>query len=469
MRGPFIGGCVILLLAGCQAAAGRLRSLGPLENEGEVYLYLQPFPQGAERLSFSIESVSAASADGTIAPLELGLSSLSSAEVKGQRLLAWGRLAPGAYTGLLLKVKRAALETDGARADLLVAAEAARISLPFAIAKRRAMVLSLSLDYERSISKGFAFEPAFSATTSTLTFAQLVGYCSNSGADNVTVFDKRARRVVGVLPTGRGPAGVAIEPGRNRAYVALSGDDQVEVFDVQSGEELGRIVLRPGDRPRSLALTPDGRLLLVLNPGSNTASFVEVGSSTEIARVPTGEDPAFLLMDRAGRRAYVFNRRSSSLTVIDVANHIVAATVRTEPEPVGGGLNRAGNRLYVAQAGSAYVGVLTLPDLSVAGRIFVGLGASALQVDPRTDLIYVAQRDRDQLQVFDSLSFVPMSRLDVPDTVTYTVIDDLENVMFSLVPERRSVVAVDLVSGRTLASLDVGLEPYQVSVIGERR
>ena len=56
---------------GCQAATSRLRP--PLEEEGEVYLYIQPYPQEAERLRFSIEGMSAVSDDGREFPLEVSL------------------------------------------------------------------------------------------------------------------------------------------------------------------------------------------------------------------------------------------------------------------------------------------------------------------------------------------------------------------------------------------------------------
>ncbi len=483
MRGHTAVPLLLALLTGCQATGGSLRAAGPLENEGEVYLYLQPFPKGTDGLSFSVQDVSAIQTDGSTMALDLVLPDLSGRQITGQRMLAWGRLPPGSYAGFALAVKRATLETDGAAVDLAVPSEPARIDVPFTVARRKAVVLLLSFQHARSVEKASAFSPTFFAAAPEATLAQAMGYCSNTGADNLTVFDKRERQVVGVLPTGRRPMGVALDPRLNRAYVALAGDDQIQIVDMQSGEEVGRIPLRSGDRPREVGLTPDSRLLVVINPGSNTASFVDPAASVEIDRVDlrarlgpsqavssmAGDEPVSLLMDRAGRRAYVFNRRSSSIAVLDLANHAVAGAVRTDAEPLRGQLSRDGTRLYVIHGGSAYLNVFSLPDLALKTRIFVGLGASALQVDPRTDLVYVGKRDEDQLSIFDPLSFVPVSRLDVPDSVTSTVIADAENVLFALVPSRRSVVGIDLVGGKTLAQMEVGNEPYQVTVNGERR
>jgi DNA-binding beta-propeller fold protein YncE len=467
MKGLLLAVCLLPLLA-CQAGS-RVRSLGPLESEGELYLYLQPFPPGSDRLAFALESVSAVGADGAVAPLDLVRAELSGAKVQSQRLFAWGRLSPGSYGGLLVKVRRATLEADGAVSDLLVEAKAARIDASFAVGKRRATVLWLTFRPAESVGSGFAFTPAFSVGVPEPPFADLVGYCSSTAWHNLAVFDKRARQVVGVLPTGRAPMGIAIDPLNRRAYVALSGEDQVATLDVQSSEEIGRVQLRAGDRPRELGLTPDGRLLVVVNSGSDTASFVDPFAAVETARVQVGIEPTALLVDRSGLRAYVFNRRSASMTILDLANRAVVGTIATDPEPVRGKLNRAGTRLYVVGAGSAYMTVYSVPDLAVVRRVFVGLGGSGIEVDSRTDFVYVADRIADELRLFDPASLMPVSRLEVPGPVTLTDIDDVDNVLLSVVPISRLVGANDLVSGASLSTMEVGDDPYQVVVSGERR
>src|SRR5205814_3221939 len=107
------------------------------------------------------------------------------------------------------------------------------------------------------------------------TIPALTGYCSNGAAHDVTVFDKHTRQISEVQATGREPWGITLDSLSNRAYVALSGEDQVDVRDLQSGETLTHIRLAVGDAPRDLALTPDRRLLLSANSGSNSISFID--------------------------------------------------------------------------------------------------------------------------------------------------------------------------------------------------
>lgn len=465
----FLALAAVSALAACAASRQASQRLGSLDDEGEAYLYLDPFTADAERLSFSIASMAAARADGGEVPLEVALPEVSGTEMTRQRLLAWGRLPPGSYAGFLLTLRRATLLTEEGTADLLVAKEPSRIDVPFSVSRGRAGVVQLSYR-PRSVDRGFAFGPTFSAAVlaPANTVAQLAGYCSNTATADVTIFDRHALRAVAVAPTGREPQGIAVDPRAGRLFVALAAEDQIQVLDLATGEELRRIPLQVGDGPREIALTPDGQLLVSVNATSNTASLVDPAAAVVLSRLQTGIEPAALLVDRSGRRAYVFDRRSSDVTVLDLGNRQVAGTIRTDAEPIRGQLNRAGTRLYVIHAASAYMNVYSLPDLSLASRIFVGLGASAIKVDPRTDLVYLGRRDEARIQIYDPLSLIPIDFVDVPDAASYLTIDDVENTLVSILPERRAIAFVELTSRRLLSTIDVGREPYQVTMVGER-
>jgi YVTN family beta-propeller protein len=456
-----------LALAGC-ASVQRAAGPGPRDRDGELLVYLDPFPRGAERLAFTVEAILAVAPDGTAAPLQVALPELSAAKVRSQRLLASGRLPPDAYAGLLVKVKRATLQQEDGASDLAVPQEPVRIDFAFAVAQRRATVLWLRFDASASVQQRVRFAPAFGAAAPDAMVPELSGFCSNSGDHDVTVFDTKTHRVVGVLPVGRRPSGIALDLVRRRLYVALTGEDAVAIHDLQTLEELGRILLHPGDGPRDLALSLDGRSLLVVNEDVGSVSFLDPDAGVEVSRVPAGQDPFSLLLDRAGQRAYVFDRAGAKILVLDVPNRAVVTAIPTEPEPLRGKLNRAGNRLYVVQTGSQYLSVFSVPDFAPLSRVLVGMGERALELDPRTDFVYVGGRT-DALRVYEPASLMPMARVSVPGPVTRGDIDDVEDVLFTVVPSLRLVAANELVSGNRVAPIDVGNDPYQVVVARSRR
>src|SRR5512144_3164652 len=92
---------ILMICFGCQA---KFSSIKPaLGEEGEVFVYVQPFPQEAERLRFNLEGISAVQQDGTEIPLSLLFNKFEAPDVRRQRLVASGILPPGMYRGLSFK------------------------------------------------------------------------------------------------------------------------------------------------------------------------------------------------------------------------------------------------------------------------------------------------------------------------------------------------------------------------------
>ncbi len=458
----------VSLLAGCHLRAQGSPALPALSREGEVRVYLQPLPEDVRRLAFSVAGIVASRADGGEEPLEVALPQISGAEPAGQRLLASGRLPPGSYVGLSLRIPRATLASDGGRADLLVPEEPVRVEFPFKVERNRAVLIRLRL--RQAVAQEFRFDAAFLADAAgpENSTVQLAAYCSTPPLASLTVIDRRAHAVSGVLPTGRQPLGVALDARTLRAYVALAGDDQIQVLDLVTGEELRRIPLRAGDEPREVALTPDGALLVAVNSGSNSASLVETASGTVVATVATGDEPSALLLDRGGRRAYVLNRRSRSISVLDLASFAAVQTVPTDPEPLRAALSRDGTRLYLVARGSAHLTVFSIPEMAVVRSVFVGLGASAVTVDPRSDLVYVGRADEGRIQVFDPISALPVGAIDVPGPVSYLAMDHVENALLAVLPASGQIAFVDLARKRVVGTVDVGAGAHQVAVLGEK-
>lgn len=369
-----------------------------------------------------------------------------------------------------MKLRRATLAADEGPVDLLLGEEPVRVALALELPRGAARLVRLALAGGQPLDQEFVFGGAFRASVlaAANTVVQLSGYCPSTSGATLAVFDRRSKQVTAMVPTGREPVGIAVDALAQRAYVALAGEDQVQVIDLATGADLQRIQLRGGDEPREVALTPDGKLAVTVNPRSSTATFIDTASGTVLDRVPTGQEPSSLVMGRGGRRAYVLNRRSNDVTVVDVGNRAVVATAATEPEPLRAALNRAESRLYVVHRGSAYMRVFSLPDLATVNRIYVGLGASAVRVDTRTDRVYVASAGEARIQIFDPASLLPVDAIQLPAPASYLTIDDLENALLAVLPSLQAVAFVDLTSRRLLSLADVGPDPYLVAVVGER-
>ncbi len=460
--------CAMLLFSifGCQAAVSRLRP--PLEEEGEIYLYLQPYPQEAERLRFSLEGISAVSGDGREYPLEIFLSEIKASDVRRQRRLAYGRVPPGSYVGISFKAKKAILKVEDGQADLLVPEMPVRTDFPFSISRKRAYVISLSFKYRESISGGFSFSPAFSPFIPTRPILSLAGYVSNTISNNITVFDKKLGQVVGMIATGRGPAGMALDQRLRRVYIAASGDDEIEVIDITGGELINAIKLSIGDRPQELALTPDGKILLSLNAGTNTVSFIDPVSMSELNRVNVGMGPRSILIDSKGRRAYVFNTLAGTVSLLDVANRAVITTLSTDPGPLRGQFNQRGDNLYVIHELSSYLTVLDPISFRILKRFSIGPGMNFIRVDAQTDLVYISRKNDTVVGVYNPLSFVSIDFINTGGTIDHMTIDGELNNLYLVNSDKKSLMVSNLVRKKIVFEMDVGEGPYWVTMMGER-
>ena len=457
--------CVFVLL-GCQATLSKF--LPPLEEEGEVYIYAEPFPQEAERLRFNIEAIFAVSADGREFPLAVSFHDLKPSDMRRQRLFASGRLPPGSYTGLSFKVNKAFLRVEEGEADLLVPETPVRNDFPFSVNRKRAYVISLTFKYAESVSGGFSFSPVFSMMIPARPIPSLTGYVSNLGSNNIMVFDKKSERVLAVIATGKGPTGMALDQRQGRVYVALSGDDAIALLDVLSGEVINRLRLNTGDRPQELALTPDKKTLLVANKGTNTVSFIDAFSFVELKRIDVGKEPNSISIHPNGMRAFVVNTFSSTISVVDIANKTIISTISTDPSPLRGQFNRRGDRLYIIHEWSTYLTALDPFSLSVLRRFPVRIGMTSIKVDPLTDLVYMGRGRDTTVEVYDPFSFVVVDSISTGAGITNMTIDGDENNLYMVNPEMKSLMVSRLVRKRVISEMDVGESPYWVTMMGER-
>jgi len=460
----------VVLLAGCQMAARSVKQ-APLDAEGELWVYLQELSPQAERLAFTVDSLAAVRSDGQEFPLAVSLTSVSGATDRRQRLLATGRLPPGEYTALSLRVGKATLaaEEGAPPSSLLSPVEPVRVQVSFAMTRARARLVALTLDFARSLDKGYGFRPALTGAVPPLPLVELLGFATGTATDTVTVFDKQSRQVVAVLAAGRDPKGLAVDRQQGRLYVALSGGDEVAAYDLVTGEEQARARLQPGDRPQELGLSHDGRTLVVTCPGSNGVAFVDAQSLVEVGRARAGIQPTALVMDRSGRRAYALNQGSSNITILDVGGRAAAGSITTEGAPARAAFNRAGDRLFVVSPTSAYMNVLAAPGFARVNQVFVGFNAVSVHVDPRTDWVYVSMGDTGQLQLFAPLAPMPVGRVDLPGSAPFLAIDNAYDVMIGAVPGQKGLFFMELTSRRVLPLLDTGTAPYGAAVVGERR
>jgi len=435
---------------------------------GVVYVYLAPLSADGDRLAFDLAELSAVREDGSTVPLSLAVGKIGGRHFRRERLLGSGALPAGDYRGLRLRVESATLQGTEGEAGLRIPAAAVPVEIPWTVRRRHGVVVTLRFRHDSSIQDGYRFTPDLSASIPPRIASGLIALSTSRGSDTVTLFDKISGQVVAVVPTGSGPEGIALDPIRLRAYVAVGGDDGVETIDLMESAIIDSRRLTGGDRPQVLALTPDGRTLLSANTGSDSVSFISTDGLSETGRVPVGLQPRAVVLQPDGTRAYSLNAGSSTVSVIDVVRQVVIGTIPTEAAPFRGQFNRSGDRLLVIHESTPFLTVIDPFTRTVVERVQLERPSTALKIDVRTDRVYLAPKGGGRIDVYDPLSLLPLESIPTVGAVAHMAIDGESENLHIVEPQVRTVRIVGLVSKKTVAETDVGAEAYWAAVVGER-
>jgi YVTN family beta-propeller protein len=148
-------------------------------------------------------------------------------------------------------------------------------------------------------------------------------------------------------------------------------------------------------RSSSIAVTPDGGLLVVANPDSASVSIVDVASRMVRREIGIGGTPQTLFVD--DERAFVA-RQDGRVSVVELATFAVrSANVGVELFGVVGD----GERLFVSDAGASMIRVVDAESLAQIGTIATESEPRGLAMDAAARRLYVTHFSSGRISVID--------------------------------------------------------------------
>ena len=112
------------------------------------------------------------------------------------------------------------------------------------------------------------------------------------------------------------PIEMAFSPDGRLLYVVCQDSDELRVVDLQSSKVVGSVPV--GHVPRGIALSPDNRRIYITNAWSDTVSVIDAATLKVVQTLSTGFEPTGVVVDRSGNTLYVANRLSNDISVIDL-------------------------------------------------------------------------------------------------------------------------------------------------------
>lgn len=233
------------------------------------------------------------------------------------------------------------------------------------------------LNLKNNTVKQTISDPSFNQPyTVTINKAGTKAYVTNSNSSTISIIDIATNKVVGLITGFDGPSGMAIVPNANIAYVnnygapggAGSGNaTTVRVVNLDTNTIVGNPIT-VGLAPASLAVTPDGEYVYVINyvdgnPGTGTISIIRTSDNTVIGTINGFSGPFAIAITPDGKYAYVTNFGSNNfspvgttVSVVNLTNNTISKTINVGIQPSGIAITPDGLFAYVTIYKTLYLG-----------------------------------------------------------------------------------------------------------------
>lgn len=313
----------------------------------------------------------------------------------------------------------------------------------------------------QSLNPGLSFDPTFTvgqAVTTALSpngktlLILTSGYNSqnftsgpNEGSPNpaesneyVFIYDVSGRQPLlqQVLQVPNAFDGLAWNPSGTEFYVSGGPDDDIHVFvkgttsyseDAKSPIALHTGFLNPllpGPAAAGLAITADGKRLVVANYENDSIHLVDIASRTTTSTldlrpgggVPGGEFP-FWVVIKGKTTAYVTSERDREVVVVDISgpSPVVAARIPLRGQPVRAALSPDQQHLFVTEGSQDTVAVISTTSNKVLEEIntvapasvfanrlgFKGASPNSVAVSPDGTRLYITNAGANDLAVIE--------------------------------------------------------------------
>jgi DNA-binding beta-propeller fold protein YncE len=297
----------------------------------------------------------------------------------------------------------------------------------------------------------------------------------------ITVYDVKARRVVGAIQNAAGANIATLVPEVGRGYTA-NADGTTTVFDLASLKTLARLKL--GEGADAAFYDPATKQLAFTMGDSQQLTFIDARTAKVTGHVHLDADEIEGVAPDGKGMLYVALRDRNKVAKVDARSHALVAewAVPKCDMPTGVAFDPASNRLFVGCKGERPVlSVIDVADGRVVAQPEIGRGNDTVRFDPATRKVFTAngvegniviydQVSPDDYRLFQALTTRPIARTLAIDPATkklYTV--TAEGMVDPSKPVNRKAAAFypNVYFDNTFVILEYGLHPRPTAPVEE--
>lgn len=209
----------------------------------------------------------------------------------------------------------------------------------------------------------------------------------DSGSAELSLVDMDKRVEIRRVPVLREPHHVALTPDGKTLLIGDSSGNEMLFLNPRTGDITRRM---PVADPYQLGFSPNGKYLTVTGIARNQVDVYEATSMALVKRFPISSMPSHLAYSPDSSMVYVTLQGTGKLVAFDLKRMEQGWNVAVGPAPAGVLWHKG--KLLVAVMGSDYVAVVDPADGHTENRIHTAKGAHQVFLSPDRKIIYVNNR-----------------------------------------------------------------------------
>ena len=191
------------------------------------------------------------------------------------------------------------------------------------------------------------------------------------------------------IPVGLVPKYVAVTPDGRYVLVTDWCSWDLRIIDAAQAKVVAILPMN-GSYPRGIAVAPDSKTAYVAIMGGDTVEKIDLTTLTVTGSFAVGSNPRHVVMDPAGAYLYVSLNSPGDVVKVALSNDTVVATTHTGEECRSLAISTDGRSLYVVNYQSDTISKLRASDLAVLQTIPTGVHPIGITYDATTGNVWVA-------------------------------------------------------------------------------
>ena len=239
--------------------------------------------------------------------------------------------------------------------------------------------------------------------------ARPLAFVINSAEASVSLIDMDSKTEIKRIPVLREPHHMALTPDGKSLLIGDTAGNALFFLDPANGDLQRRMTISD---PYQLQYSPDSKWMVVAGLARNQIDIYDAATLSLAHRIPASSMPSHINYSPDSSVAYVSLQDTDALMAIDVRSGRVLWDTKVGKTPAG--VLWLDGKILVGIMGADYVSVVDPATGTVERKIQTAKGAHNLFVSPDGRTLYVCNRVDGSISVLDRKTLAVRSRIAMP-------------------------------------------------------